>query len=232
MTDQGEALDTLRERLRYWRRIVMGLTQRELCEWLNQDKPKEERVPKTTLSNYERGTEPPASFIEALKRAFPDLNLNWLLLNEGEPSQLQEIARRAHEELEQELAGGVQKVGGFGALGTYLQQMSLPPYIQRLPLGIRDQFYSTVANLRTAQFHGLQRALPTQPSETQFGQLEQKLGHLLLSPFDLLPVDPPPYGVDSPPLRNASFERYVEAMFLAVNLATAVEPDLGAAEEG
>jgi hypothetical protein len=47
--------------------------------------PDAERVAVTTISNYERTTEPRASFLAALKAAYPAINLEWLVTGEGRP---------------------------------------------------------------------------------------------------------------------------------------------------
>jgi hypothetical protein len=87
---------TIQERLRYWRRSVIRLSQGKLLEVLKPHLAKEDRIAVSTLSYYERRIEPRASFLAALKRAFPDLNLDWLLTGQGQPtlslSQMQALS--------------------------------------------------------------------------------------------------------------------------------------------
>jgi hypothetical protein len=78
--------DTFHERLRWWRTQVVRVTQVALCETVNAALPESERVAVTTVSNYERSTEPRASFLGALKTSFPQLNVDWLVTGEGRPA--------------------------------------------------------------------------------------------------------------------------------------------------
>jgi hypothetical protein len=77
--------DTVHERLRYWRTAVARVSQASLCNAVNRRMPDEGRVAVTTVSNYERTTEPRASFLAALRLAYPALSLEWLVTGEGRP---------------------------------------------------------------------------------------------------------------------------------------------------
>ncbi|MCY3600736.1 MAG: hypothetical protein OXN85_12290 [Gemmatimonadetes bacterium] len=61
---------------------------------VNAELPEPARVSLGTLSNYERDAGassragPRAEFLAALKRAFPPLRLEWLILGDGEPTTL------------------------------------------------------------------------------------------------------------------------------------------------
>ena len=79
--------DSLHERLRFWRTDVIGVSQVALCQAVNHYLSEAEQVGVTTVSNYERTTEPRASFLAALKRVYPALNLDWLITGEGRPLQ-------------------------------------------------------------------------------------------------------------------------------------------------
>lgn len=82
--------ETIGDRLRRWRTEVRGLSLRELRDAVNEHLPPSRRVSLGTVSNYERsgedGAGPRASFVAALKAAFPELRLEWLLLGRGAPS--------------------------------------------------------------------------------------------------------------------------------------------------
>ncbi len=75
--------ETIHERLKYWRNEVLGVSQSRLCETVNSHLPEEDRVAVTTVSNYERTTEPRGSFLGALKKAYPEINLEWLVAGQG-----------------------------------------------------------------------------------------------------------------------------------------------------
>ncbi len=77
--------ETVHERLKFWRSEVLGISQAELAQGVNAQLEADQRVAVTTVSNYERRTEPRASFLAALKRAYPEINLSWLVTGEGKP---------------------------------------------------------------------------------------------------------------------------------------------------
>ena len=72
------------------------------------------------MSNYERSTEPRASFLAALKKAFPELNLDWLVSGDGRPL--------APEKRIAELLSRAQGEEGLGAFSELLRH----PGMQRL----------------------------------------------------------------------------------------------------
>jgi hypothetical protein len=74
---------TIHDRLRQWRQEVLSVSQAKLCQAVNSHLPEADRVAVTTVSNYERTTEPRGSFLAALKRAYPEINLEWLIAGEG-----------------------------------------------------------------------------------------------------------------------------------------------------
>ncbi len=79
--------DTVHERLKYWRTEVAKVSQAALCRAVNRQLPAEDQVAVTTVSNYERTTEPRASFLAALKMVYPKLSLEWFVSGEGRPLQ-------------------------------------------------------------------------------------------------------------------------------------------------
>jgi len=79
--------DTVHERLKYWRTEVAKVSQAELCREVNNHLSPEDQVAVTTVSNYERTTEPRASFLAALKTVYPRLSLEWFVSGEGRPLQ-------------------------------------------------------------------------------------------------------------------------------------------------
>lgn len=85
-------MNSVQERLRHWRQ-VKGLSLRELQEAVNAHLAPPARVSLGTVSNYERPPQetaprpgPRTEFVAALKAAFPELRLEWLLLGEGQPT--------------------------------------------------------------------------------------------------------------------------------------------------
>ena len=89
-------MDTVQSRLRFFRKDVQGLSLRDFRGRVNAELPEPARVSLGTLSNYERDAGgssragPRAEFLAALKRAFPPLRLEWLILGDGEPTTIAE----------------------------------------------------------------------------------------------------------------------------------------------
>jgi hypothetical protein len=79
--------ETIHERLRFWRIELAKVSQAEICRAVNQHLADGDQVAVTTVSNYERKTEPRASFLAALKQAYPALSLMWLVTGAGRPLQ-------------------------------------------------------------------------------------------------------------------------------------------------
>ncbi len=90
-------MDTVQKRLKYFREEVHGLSLREFRGRVNEQLPGDAGLSLGTLSNYERAPNgkarpgPRADFMAALKRAFPEVRLDWLILGEGQPT---EVAQR------------------------------------------------------------------------------------------------------------------------------------------
>ena len=89
-------MNTVQLRLRFFRGDVLGLSLREFRRRVNAELPPADRLSLGTLSNYENTADgrsragPRAEFIGALKRAFPPLRLEWLILGEGAPTTIEE----------------------------------------------------------------------------------------------------------------------------------------------
>ena len=89
-------MNTVQLRLRFFRKDVQGLSLRDFRSRVNAELPERARVSLGTLSNSDRdGGGPPragprAEFLAALKRAFPPLRLEWLILGDGEPTTIAE----------------------------------------------------------------------------------------------------------------------------------------------
>lgn len=89
-------MNTVQERIRHWRISVKRMSLREFRDAVNRHLPESARLSLGTINNYERvpgkgvGARggPRSDFIEALKQAFPELRLDWLVCGVGEPSEL------------------------------------------------------------------------------------------------------------------------------------------------
>lgn len=81
-------MNTVHIRLKHLRQELLGLSLREFRERVNDALPTDGSLSLGTLSNYERagGAGPRTEFLSALKRAFPELRLEWLVLGEGAPT--------------------------------------------------------------------------------------------------------------------------------------------------
>ena len=103
-------MNTVQSRLRLFRGDVLGLSLREFRRRVNAELSPADRLSLGTLSNYENTADgrsragPRAEFIGALKRAFPPLRLEWLILGEGAPTTVEE--RLAAPEGLERKAGG------------------------------------------------------------------------------------------------------------------------------
>ncbi len=108
--------DSVQARLKHWREEIAKVSQAQLCELVNRHLPKGKGVVVSTVSNYERTTEPRASFLAALKHAYPELNLDWLVSGEGKlvaaEQEIAEVLRTLQSE-------------GRSALGQLVQQPGL-----------------------------------------------------------------------------------------------------------
>ena len=113
---QLQIFETFHERLRFWRREVAEVSQKELCDAVNQRLGSSDQVSVATVSNYERSTEPRASFLGALKQAYPQVSLEWLVSGTGK------------------LTGGLSERGGWLTHPTQSRPVLEQP--KRLPTGL------------------------------------------------------------------------------------------------
>lgn len=124
-------VNSVQERLRYFREQVRALSLREFRAAINAHLPADEALSLGTVSNYER---PPSSaddrrpgprveFLAALKAAFPEIRLDWVMFGEGQPT---DVAQLLASPAGFEAAGDL---GGFSArvLERYPDLELLPP---------------------------------------------------------------------------------------------------------
>ena len=118
-------MDTVQFRLRFFREEVEGRPLREFRERINAELPADGRLSLGTLSNYERSSKdvqrpgPRAEFMAALKRAFPEIRLEWLILGQGQPTEVAErLASPDGMEARAEGAGASSTDGGSPATGA------------------------------------------------------------------------------------------------------------------
>ena len=142
------AMDTVQERLRYLRESVLGLSLREFRSAINAGLGDAEALSLGTISNYERpaddGTRragPRAEFLGALRRAFPQVRIDWVLFGEGRPTEVAEKLAAPD---------GLERAGGSAFAAQVLERHPdiglLPPEgaalfmaaLTRLAMGERD----------------------------------------------------------------------------------------------
>ena len=89
-------MNTVHTRLRFFRKEIAGHSLREFRERINAELPADAGLSLGTLSNYERSSRdtprpgPRAEFLAALKGAFPEIRLEWLILGQGQPTVVAE----------------------------------------------------------------------------------------------------------------------------------------------
>lgn len=86
-------MNTVHDRLRHLREAVLGLSLRDFRAAINARLEQEDELSLGTISNYER---PPASgrrpgprveVLAALRSAFPEVRLDWVMFGEGQPTE-------------------------------------------------------------------------------------------------------------------------------------------------
>jgi hypothetical protein len=157
--------DSVHERLRFWRTEVVGVSQVGFCEAVNRYLSEADKVGVTTVSNYERTTQPRASFLAALKRVYPALNLEWLVTGEGRP--LQTIV-------------GAPPAGAGPPEGSVVAQLTDQPGMHRfrvLPL--------PAARILLAFLEEVRQSVPDYQDEQSrsWRDFLQRLSHLFFEPF-------------------------------------------------
>ena len=90
-------VNTVQERLRHLREHVLGLSLRDLQSAINAELDASDALSLGTISNYERpgpdGTRRPGpriEFLGALRAAFPQVRLEWVMFGEGQPTRTAE----------------------------------------------------------------------------------------------------------------------------------------------
>ncbi len=170
--------DNVQERFRYWRQEIAGVSQAQLCEEVNRHLPTESEVAVTTICNYERATEPRVSFLDALKKAYPDLNLSWLISGSGEPrlsdEQAAERLRSVVTSLGAVARARVEDDGRFG----------------RLPLPARDALVAFFSDVRLSgppymDFNAitLPSYAPTPEAERAWEKFIEHVEEIFYAPF-------------------------------------------------
>ena len=206
-TEDTRALDTMPKRLEYIRGELGVISVRQFWMIL---KEAGETASYEAVRTWHTHREPPAHYLAMVSQAFA-VNLEWLVTGEGEPFQQADEVLKALGELEIDF-GRVAKTGKL-----------LPDHLAWVPEETLPTF------LRTAQKIRAKWPFGERPAQ---GKVLRQLSALVRRPFDLLPFEPLTVERESSQAPDATFVWYVEAMLLAINMATAVEPDLGAAEEG
>lgn len=196
-------MHSLAERLRHWRQEIARLSLREMQEAVNAHLPEGDRVSLGTVSNYERVPEaggrragPRAEYVSALKRAFPELRLPWLLLGEGRPT---ELAERVGGDGDLERAADGRGKDGLAAriLERYPDLELLPPEASALFTGALTRWVMGAPEADLDEEHLL--------------ELAGDLRWLLLLPYRLWGFDPSP--------DYESFSAYSVALLHALMLA-------------
>jgi hypothetical protein len=125
------SMNTVHERLRHLRETVLGLSLRDFQAAINAELGDAEALSLGTVSNYERPGDPGKrrpgprlEFLVALRSAYPQVRLDWVMFGEGQPTRTAERlaspdgldARTSHPD-------------GFAArvLGRYPDLELLPP---------------------------------------------------------------------------------------------------------
>ncbi|MFV1986791.1 MAG: hypothetical protein ACC682_05900 [Gemmatimonadota bacterium] len=124
-------MNTVQERLRYFRETLRSLSVREFQAAINARLPENEALSLGTISNYERPTPdgsrrpgPRVEFLAALKEAFPEVRLDWIMFGDGQPTEVAELLASPDG---LEVTGG--GLSGFGArvIERYPDIELLPP---------------------------------------------------------------------------------------------------------
>lgn len=195
-------MNSVQDRLRHWREVVKGLSVRQFRAAVNAHLPAERRVSLGTASNYEqspgaaRSASPRADYVAAVKAAFPELRLEWLVLGEGEPSATADRVAAAAAPAPGAARYGDSSLGGR-VLDAYPDLTLLSPEASALFLG-------TLTRYATAE-PGLDL------TEERILELAGDLRWLLLLPFAL-------WGFRHEPGYDA-FSAYSVAMLHALGLA-------------
>lgn len=199
-------LNSVQERLRHFREHVRGLSLRDMLAAVNAELPEGQRISLGTLSNYERGPTsgasrggPRAGFLGALKRAFPELRLPWLLLGEGPPTELGDRTRA--------LAGREGAAGPDGGLAGRLRAEH--PDLELLSAEASALFVGALTRYATGEPR-------MNLDEEMILELAADLRWLLFLPFRLWGFEPRP-----------DYERFSEYCVAALHALTLALPSPG-----
>ena len=154
-------LETIHARLWHLRNRELGMTQKDFRKRVNAQL--EKPVSHGAVANYEakgraasersRVAEPRASYLAAIKKAFPYVRLEWLILGRGEPTELKEAMRLEIEEPERligflaETDSGVDqltrhKMSSFSKIDNVLDEYELPAVVRMALLGMIFEGYT------------------------------------------------------------------------------------------
>ena len=196
---RSKELKTVNKRLKYWRNSVR-LSQGEFLTTLRPHLPKDEQFSVSMVSYYENSIEPRASFLAALKKAYPDLNLNWLLTGE-EQASISEEQRSAITKHVPGLSDAATE-----ALGSLLQATEGTDKLHaELPPKAFDALTQFLREVR--QSSGSYQALKSQ----EWKQFVRRLTKLILSP-----LESEPHFVGSNRLTSSEITTFVYAMLAAL----------------
>jgi hypothetical protein len=165
-------MNTVQERIRYWRVSVKDMSLREFRDAVNAHLPEAARLSLGTINNYERAPAegasarggPRSDFILALKKAFPEVRLDWLVCGSGEPT---ELAQRLASPGGLEGEGVADASGGEGdahsgiaarILGRYPDLELLAPEASALFMGALTRYAMGEPNMELDEAHLLELA--------------------------------------------------------------------------
>jgi len=141
--------DTIQGRLRYWLTDVEGVSLRRVHVAVNEQLPKKLRISLGTMSNYTRGEGedvpgPRAEFLVALKKAFPDLNLAWLLFGRGMPTETGEAIDAQLRSFTADVREGVapSKKHVYDVITEVVEEHDLPAEVRQALAGFLFRKFS------------------------------------------------------------------------------------------
>jgi hypothetical protein len=172
------------DRFAYVRKEVLRVPLRELTAAVNRHLPPRAQVSISTVNNYEgrgglKGREPRAGFLAALKHAYPQISLEWLVLGLGK------AVETAGEQVQ------FRRLGALQALGRLSNELLSSDRFADLPQPARDVVLRFVTDVRTSgdpystvdEITIPSLAAPG-PQETPWSDFLAVLEGILRSPFD------------------------------------------------
>lgn len=171
INEANSKMNTVQERIHHWRVSVKRMSLREFRDVVNARLSETARVSLGTISNYERTPSPGSAsrggprsdFIMALKTAFPELRLDWLLCGAGEPTELaQRLAAPGGLESEgaDRGAGGERGAASFAerVLRRYPDLELLAPEASALFMGALTRYAMGEPKMELDEAHLLELA--------------------------------------------------------------------------